>query len=115
MQKFIISEYWKVQCKSDFRYSATLVYNNFIWCSPTAEQKNKIEQTAQEILDVRRKFEGWTLAELYDEKTMPDELREAHSENDRAVLAAYGFRENISEYEIVADLMRRYKNLTSSE
>ena len=95
-----------------YQYSATLVYNNFVWCSPTEEQKKLIEFTAQNILNVRADFEGKSLAWLYNESTMPEELRLAHKENDSAVMAAYGFEENLSEEEIVSALMILYKNLT---
>ena len=92
-----------------YRYSKDIVYNNFIWCSPTDAQKKLIETTAQKILDVRADFEGQTLAHLYG-KDMPDELRAAHKENDRAVMAAYGFDESMTEFEIVSELMTLYKN-----
>ncbi len=78
--------------KSDYRYSNTIVYNNFPWCSPTPQQKKKIEQTAQAILDARALYPDASLADLYDELTMPRELRRAHQENDKAVMTAYGFR-----------------------
>lgn len=98
--------------KSDYAYSATLVYNNFIWCEPAAAQKSRIEETAQKILDVRAEFAGKTLAYLYNETTMPPELRAAHKENDAAVMAAYGFEESMSESEIVAALMKKYQEFT---
>ncbi len=99
--------------KSDYRYSKDIVYNNFIWCNPTSEQRAKICTTAEKILATRADFEGKTLAYLYDEKTMPAELRAAHLANDRVVLAAYGFSETMTESEIVAALMKMYKELTS--
>ena len=77
--------------KSDYRYSKDVVYNNFPWPNPTDEQKAKIEQTAQTILDARALYPDASLADLYDELTMPPELRKAHQANDRAVMAAYGF------------------------
>ena len=98
--------------KSDYSYSNTIVYNNFPWCNPTDEQKDKIEQTAQAILDARAKYPDCSLADLYDENTMPIELRKAHKANDQAVLAAYGFPKNITESEIVAELMKMYQELT---
>ena len=61
--------------KSDYRYSKDIVYNNFPWPNPTEEQKAKIEQTAQAILDARAKYPDSSLADLYDELTMPVELR----------------------------------------
>ena len=101
--------------KSDYRYSKDIVYNNFPWCTPTAEQKAKIEQTAQGILDERAKFPDSSLADLYDELTMPPELRSAHRANDKAVMQAYGFAPAMSEQEIVAELMKMYRELTSGE
>ena len=90
--------------KSDYRYSNTIVYNNFPWCQPTEEQKARIEATAQAILDARAKYPDCSLADLYDEVTMPPELRRAHQENDRAVMAAYGFSTKMTESECVAEL-----------
>ena len=98
-----------------YRYSNTIVYNNFPWCTPTEEQKSKIEETAQAILDARALSPGCSLADLYDETTMTPELRKAHQNNDRAVLKAYGFPPSLSEMDIVARLMEMYQELVSSE
>lgn len=98
--------------KSDFRYSATIVYNNFVWCAAGENQRLKIESTAQKILAARAKYPDATLADLYDETTMPLELRRAHKENDLAVMEAYGFRADLTEPEIVAELMKMYRQLT---
>ena len=98
--------------KSDYRYSKDIVYNNFPWCQPTEEQKARIEQTAQAILDARAKYPDCSLADLYDEVTMPPELRRAHQENDRAVMAAYGFSTKMTESECVAELFKMYQTLT---
>lgn len=98
--------------KSDYSYTINDVYNNFPWCQPTEEQKARIEQTAQAILDARAKYPDCSLADLYDEVTMPPELRRAHQENDRAVMAAYGFSTKMTESECVAELFKLYKSLT---
>lgn len=98
--------------KSDYRYSNTIVYNNFPWPNPTEEQKQKIEQTAQAILDARALYPDSSLADLYDETLMPPELRKAHQANDKAVLAAYGFPVKIAESECVAELFKMYEKLT---
>ncbi len=99
--------------KSDYRYSGNVVYNNFPWCSPTPEQKAKIEKTAQMILDARAKYPDCSLADLYDETTMPPELRKAHQANDKAVMLAYGFDyKTMTESECVAELMKLYQKLT---
>ena len=96
-----------------YRYSANIVYNNFPWPTPTEEQKTKIEQTAQEILDARALYPDSSLADLYDELTMPVELRRAHQHNDKAVMQAYGFWGKLnSESECVAELMKMYQELT---
>lgn len=99
--------------KSDYSYSATIVYNNFPWCNPTEIQKKKIEQTAQAILDARALYSNCSLAELYNEITMPPELRKAHQANDRAVMQAYGFDvKTMTESQCVAELMKMYQELT---
>ena len=97
--------------KSDYRYSP-FVYNNFPWPSPTKEQKERIEKTAQMILDARNLYPDSSLADLYDDLTMPPELRKAHQENDKAVMDAYGFNwRKMSESECVAELMKLYKKM----
>ena len=96
-----------------YRYSANIVYNNFPWCNPTEAQKAKIEQTAQAILDARAKYPESSLADLYDELTMPAELRKAHQDNDRAVMQAYGFDvKTMTESQCVAELFKMYKEMT---
>ena len=98
--------------KSDYRYSKDVVYNNFPWPTPTDTQKAKIEQTAQAILDARARYPESSLADLYDELTMPPELRKAHQDNDRAVMQAYGFSiRDMTESKCVAELMRMYQKL----
>ena len=99
--------------KSDYDYSIKIVYNNFPWPSPTAEQKARIEVTAQAILDARALYPDCSLADLYDEVTMPPELRRAHQQNDKAVMQAYGFWGKLNtETECVAELMKMYQALT---
>ena len=99
--------------KSDYRYSKDVVYNNFPWPTPTDEQKAKIEQTAQAILDARARYPDCSLADLYDEVTMPPELRKAHQQNDKAVMQAYGFWGKLNtETACVAELMKMYQRLT---
>lgn len=99
--------------KSDYRYSKDVVYNNFPWPNPTEEQKQRIEQTAQAILDARAKYPDSSLADLYDELTMPVELRRAHQDNDRAVMQAYGFNiKTMTESQCVAELFKMYQELT---
>jgi hypothetical protein len=98
--------------KSDYSYSNTVVYNNFPWCNPTDEQKLKIEQTAQGILDARALYPNASLADLYDAITMPPELRKAHQQNDKAVMQAYGFPiKNFTESDCVAELMKLYRQI----
>ncbi len=99
--------------KSDYRYSGAIVYNSFPWPTPTEAQKAKIEQTAQAILDARALYPDCSLADLYDEVTMPPELRKAHQQNDKAVMQAYGFWGKLNtETECVAELMKMYQELT---
>ena len=94
-----------------YRYSNTIVYNNFVWPTPSADQKAKIEQTAQGILDARALYPDCSLADLYDELTMPPDLRKAHQNNDKAVMHAYGFpvKTSFTESDCVAELMKLYQ------
>lgn len=106
--------------KSDYRYSKDIVYNNFPWPNSTDEQKIKIEQTAQAILDARQKIQeeypNCSLADLYDERTMPPDLRKAHQNNDRAVMQAYGMPvRGTTESSCVATLMEMYQKLVEKK
>ena len=97
-----------------YRYSKEQVYNTFPWPNPTKAQKAKIEQTSQAILDARALYPDSSLADLYDEVTMPVELRKAHQDNDRAVMQAYGFpvKTTFTESQCVAELFKMYKEKT---
>ena len=98
--------------KSDYRYSNTIVYNNFPWCNATEEQKAKIEKTAQTILDARATNADCTLAQLYGENAyLFGDLVKAHEANDKAVMSAYGFDSKMTEAEIVAELFKMYEKL----
>ena len=108
--------------KSDYRYSAKIVYNNFPWPELTEEQKSKISKTAQAILDARALYPDSSLADLYDELTMPVELRRAHQANDKAVMEAYdmtkivdGKRTWLTESETVARLFEMYEDITKTK
>ena len=103
--------------KSDYSYSNTIVYNNFPWPEPTDVQRAKIEQTAQAILDARALYPDSSLADLYDELTMPAELRRAQQQNDRAVMEAYGFpvKSTFTESQCVAELFKLYLEITKRE
>ena len=97
-----------------YRYSKDIVYNNFPWCHPTAEQKAKIEQTAQAILDARALYADCSFADMYGEKMyLFSKLLQAHRENDRAVMEAYGFpvKNEFTESMCVAELMKMYQEL----
>ena len=98
--------------KSDYRYSKDIVYNNFPWPAITPEQEAEISRTAQAILDARNLYPDCSLADLYDEVTMPVELRRAHQANDKAVMRAYGLPLTTTESEAVAHLFKLYEELT---
>ena len=100
--------------KSDYRYSKDIVYNNFPWPEPTDVQKTTIEQTAQGILDARAQYPDSSLADLYDEALMPIALRRAHRENDKAVMAAYGFKPGMEEAAIASELFKLYEKLVQN-
>lgn len=119
LQSSIHMSWVRVLCgrmKSDYRYSPAL-YNNFPWPTPTIHQKEKIEKTAQGILDARAMYPNCTLADLYDPLSGQDKLIRAHRLNDKAVMEAYGFTKEDaafnSESACVAELMKMYQELTS--
>ena len=97
--------------KSDYRYSKEQVYNPFPWPEASDKQIEKITKTAQGILDARALYPDSSLADLYDNLTMPAKLRKAHRANDAAVMEAYGFRKDMTEPEIVAELFKMYQKL----
>ena len=103
--------------KSDYRYSKEIVYNNFPWPAPTDEQRAKIEQTAQAILDARTLYPDCSLAEMYGDKMyLFPELLKAHQQNDKAVMQAYGFWGKLNtESACVAELMKMYQKLTEGK
>lgn len=102
--------------KTDYRYSNTLVYNTFPWPNPTEEQRKKIEKSAQMILNARALYPDSSLADLYDDVTMPKELRKAHILNDKVVMEAYGFDwRYMTESECVAELMKMYEKLVNQK
>ena len=94
--------------KSDYNYGNTTVYNNLVWPDATPGERERIEQTAQGILEARSHYPDASLATLYDPDLMPTELRAAHRENDRAVGAAYGLPSDCSEADIVSHLFALY-------
>ena len=95
-----------------YRYSATIVYNNFPWLTPTEPQYHAIRRTAQGILDARALYPDWTLAQLYDPNKMPPELRAAHEANDRLIMEMYNFDETMSELEMITQLLLMYEELS---
>ena len=102
--------------KSDYRYSAGIVYNNFVWPNVSKSQISEIERCAKAVIDIRKQYAGLTLAEMYDPKNsymLPD-LVAAHNTLDRAVINAYGIAIDSSEEEIVSHLFKLY-SLNMSE
>ncbi len=105
-----------------YRYSAKIVYNNFPWPEVTDEQKEMISKTAQAILEARALYPDCSLADLYDELTMPVELLQAHQANDMAVMRAYGFQKIVdgkktwlTESETVVRLFEMYEDITKTK
>ncbi|MHB8844710.1 MAG: class I SAM-dependent DNA methyltransferase [Nitrospirota bacterium] len=100
--------------ESRYRYSGSMVYNNFPWPSdPTDKQKSAIEDAAQRILDARAAHLDASLADLYDPVAMPPDLRKAHQALDKAVDAAYGKKTFASDADRVAFLFELYHKYTS--
>ncbi len=102
--------------KSDYRYTGVIVYNNFPWPDVTEKQKSNIELLAKNVLDARALYPDSTLADMYGEDSMAfyPKLVKAHHALDRAVMKLYKFDGDMSEAEIVAELMVRYRKLSET-
>lgn len=87
---------------------AKVLFNNLVWPEATPAERERIEQSAQGILEARSLYPDASLATLYDPDLMPSELRTAHRENDRAVEAAYDLPSDSSEADIVSHLFALY-------
>jgi hypothetical protein len=101
--------------KSDYQYSASIVYNNFPWPIPTDKQLTTIESAAQSVLDARTQFPDATLADLYGPLTMPPVLLKAHAALDKAVDAAYGYKGTNTDAGRVAFLFELYEGLIAKQ
>ena len=100
--------------KNDYRYAPSVFYN-FPMPTPTDEQREKIEQTAQAIIDARKLYQDKCLADMYGDKMyLYPELLTAHQQNDRAVMEAYVFpvKSTFTESQCVAELFKLYKEMT---
>lgn len=101
--------------KSDYRYSAGIVYNNFPWPKPTDEQVDRIEKAAQAVLDARAQHPDSSLADLYDPLTMPVDLLKAHEKLNHEVESAYrheGFKDDEDRIRYLFEL---YKAMSAPE
>ncbi|AZA14687.1 DNA methyltransferase [Corynebacterium choanae] len=101
--------------KTDYRYSNTIVYNNFPVPPLSKNMKEALTQTALRILDVREYFCEHTLAELYDPKKMPELLFEAHEENDVLVDSIYRKDGFDSDEQRLAVLFKLYEKMVADE
>lgn len=100
--------------KSDFQYSASIVYNNYPWPeNPSEKQIKTIEEKAQNVLEVRASFPNSSLADLYNPLTMPPALVKAHNELDKAVDAAYSKQAFTSEAKRMEFLFELYEKYTA--
>jgi len=99
--------------KSDYRYSAGIVYNNFPWPETSEEQKQAITTAAQQVLDARAEFPECSLAQLYDPATMPVPLTRAHQHLDRQVQVAYTRKALATDADRVSLLFERYEAATT--
>ncbi|MCL2825444.1 MAG: lactate dehydrogenase, partial [Polyangiaceae bacterium] len=97
-----------------YRYSVRVVFNNFPWPVLCSGQTAVIESGAMAILSARESHPGSPLADLYDPRTMPADLRRAHGQNDRVIDSAYGFTGPKSDASRVAFLFDLYQTLTDS-
>ena len=101
--------------KTDYRYSNTIVYNNFPVRELTDAEKQELTQLALRVLDVREYHCEKTLAELYDPELMPANLREAHEAVDAFVDGLYSKRMYETDEERLSDLFAMYEDMIAAE
>ena len=101
--------------ESRYRYSGTIVYNNFPWPAASSAQMKAIEQLAEEVILTRENYPSKSLAQLYDPDEMPDDLRAAHHALDMAVDKLYRKTPFADSSERVAHLFARYEALIAAE
>ncbi|MCK5342155.1 MAG: class I SAM-dependent DNA methyltransferase, partial [Candidatus Heimdallarchaeota archaeon] len=98
--------------KSDYRYSNTLVYNNYPWPkNPTSKQITDVENRVKEVLEVRKKYRESSLADLYDPLMMPKKLTDAHNKLNRAVERCYiskPFKSDLDRLKLLFELYDEY-------
>jgi hypothetical protein len=100
--------------ESRYRYSASIVYNNYPWPESANEKQIKaIEEKAKKVLEARAEFPNRSLAELYDPLTMPPALVKAHNELDKAVDLAYRPQPFTSEAKRMEFLFELYEKYTA--
>ena len=102
--------------KSDYRYSAGIVYNNFVWPNVSEVQISEIERCAKAVIDIRKQYSDLTLAEMYDPRNsylVPD-LIKAHYDLDNSVENAYGIQSGGNEEKIISHLFMLYNNAINS-
>ena len=93
--------------KEDYRYSSSIVYNNFPF--PTNVPKELYEaiaNCAEEILKIRKSYDS-SLAQLYTPLLMPYDLRKAHEKLDNLVDKAYhknNFKDDDERMKLLFDL-----------
>jgi len=100
--------------KSDYQYSASIVYNNYPWPeAPSDKQKEAVEIAAQAVLDARAQFPDSSLADLYDPNTMPPVLVKAHQQLDKAVDQCYRSQPFSTEAKRIEYLFELYEKYTA--
>jgi hypothetical protein len=102
--------------KSDYRYSAGIVYNNFVWPNVSEVQISEIERCAKAVIDIRKQYSDLTLAEMYDPRNsyLVPNLIKAHYDLDNSVENAYGIQSGGNEEKIISHLFMLYNNAINS-
>lgn len=98
--------------RNDLRYSAKIVYNNFVWVKMEFIDYANLILSAEKILKIRKNYPNASLADLYDDLTMPKDLREAHREVDKTVMKIYRLDEDMTDEEIAVEMLKHYKFVT---
>ena len=101
--------------KTDYRYSVALIYNNFPIPPLNDSQKSVITEKVFKVIGVRENYSSLTIAKMYDPDKMPDDLRIAHNELDRAVESCYRKEPFDNDEQRLEELIKLYKKMTGGQ
>jgi len=98
-------------------YSSSLVYNTLPLPTLSEEQKKILSDHSKNILRARAKHPGKSIAWLYNPETMPQDVLDAHIENDRYIeeyIYGRNFRDDVHRLEHLFSMYDRRQSQSNA-